>query len=56
MADELAINAVYNTFIENPFDQRTASEVSFDVLFVASMAGAVRYLHVAVLVLWHCLT
>jgi hypothetical protein len=34
-ADELAINAVYNTFIENPFDQRAASEVSFDVLFVA---------------------
>jgi len=34
-ADELAINAVYNTFIENPFDQRTASEVSVDVLFVA---------------------
>jgi len=34
-ADELAINAVYNTFIENPFDQRAALEVSFDVLFVA---------------------
>jgi hypothetical protein len=34
-ADELAINAIYNTFIENPFDQRAASEVSFDVLFVA---------------------
>jgi hypothetical protein len=34
-ADELAINAVYNTFIENPFDQRTSSEVSVDVLFVA---------------------
>jgi hypothetical protein len=34
-ADELTINAIYNTFIENPFDQRAASEVSFDVLFVA---------------------
>ena len=35
MADELSINAIYNTFIENPFDQRAASEVSVDVLFVA---------------------
>ncbi|KAF4632107.1 hypothetical protein G7Y89_g6022 [Cudoniella acicularis] len=34
-ADELAINAIYNTFIENPFDQRAASEVSVEVLFVA---------------------
>jgi hypothetical protein len=34
-ADELAINAIYNTFIENPLDQRAASEVSVDVLFVA---------------------
>lgn len=34
-ADELSINAVYNTFIENPFDNRLASEVSVDVLFVA---------------------
>ncbi|KAG4415515.1 hypothetical protein IFR04_011327 [Cadophora malorum] len=34
-ADELAINAVYNTFIENPFDNRPASEASVDVLFVA---------------------
>jgi hypothetical protein len=34
-ADELAINAIYNTFIENPFNQQAASEVSFDVLFVA---------------------
>ncbi|KAK2627719.1 hypothetical protein QTJ16_002365 [Diplocarpon rosae] len=35
IADELAINAVYNTFIENPFDNRPASEASVDVLFVA---------------------
>ncbi|KAF8861700.1 hypothetical protein BDZ45DRAFT_799876 [Acephala macrosclerotiorum] len=34
-ADELSINAVYNTFIENPFDQRTASEATVDILFVA---------------------
>ncbi|CZS96328.1 related to Rho guanyl nucleotide exchange factor [Rhynchosporium agropyri] len=34
-ADELAINAVYNTFIENPFDNRPASEASVDVLFVS---------------------
>jgi hypothetical protein len=34
-ADELAINAIYNAFIENPFDQRAASEVTVDVLFVA---------------------
>jgi hypothetical protein len=34
-ADELAINALYNTFIEDPFDMRSASEVSVDVIFVA---------------------
>lgn len=34
-ADELSINAIYNTFIENPFDNRASSEVSVDVLFVA---------------------
>lgn len=34
-ADELSINAIYNTFIENPMDQRAASEVTVDVLFVA---------------------
>jgi hypothetical protein len=34
-ADELAINAIYNSFIENPFDQRAASEVSVDIIFVA---------------------
>ncbi|KAE8444719.1 hypothetical protein EG329_014279 [Mollisiaceae sp. DMI_Dod_QoI] len=33
--DELSVNAVYNTFIENPFDHRAASEVTVDVLFVA---------------------
>lgn len=33
--DELAVNALYNTFIENPFDTRTASEVTVDVLFAA---------------------
>ena len=34
-ADELSVNALYNAFIENPFDNRAASEVSVDVLFVA---------------------
>jgi hypothetical protein len=34
-ADELAINAIYNSFIENPFDQRAAAEVSVDIIFVA---------------------
>ena len=34
-ANELSVNALYNTFIENPFDTRTSSEVSVDVLFVA---------------------
>ena len=34
-ADELAVSALYNTFIENPFDLRAASEVSVDVIFVA---------------------
>ena len=34
-ADELAINALYNTFIENPLDTRAASEVSVDIIFVA---------------------
>lgn len=34
-ADELAVNALYNAFIENPFDNRAASEVSVDVLLVA---------------------
>ncbi|TAQ91665.1 hypothetical protein B7494_g118 [Chlorociboria aeruginascens] len=33
--DELATNALYNAFIENPFDNRVASEVAFDILFVA---------------------
>ncbi|KAI1003508.1 hypothetical protein K3495_g4696 [Podosphaera aphanis] len=35
MTDELAVNALYNTFIENPFDQRAASEVTVDIIFVA---------------------
>lgn len=34
-ADELSVNAIYNSFIENPLDQRAAEEVSVDVLFVA---------------------
>jgi hypothetical protein len=34
-ADELSVNALYNTFIENPFDTRTSSEVSVDILFAA---------------------
>lgn len=35
LADELSINALYNTFIEHPFDNRVSPEVSVDVLFVA---------------------
>jgi hypothetical protein len=35
VADELSVNAVYNSFIESPFDMRAASEVGVDVLFVA---------------------
>lgn len=34
-ADELSVNAIYNTFIENPFDTRASSEVTVDVLFSA---------------------
>lgn len=34
-ADDLTVNALYNTFIENPFDTRSSSEVSVDVLFAA---------------------
>lgn len=34
-ADELAVSALYNTFIENPFDLRAASELPVDVIFVA---------------------
>lgn len=34
-ADELSVSALYNTFIENPFDLRAASEVPVDVIFVA---------------------
>lgn len=34
-ADELAINALYNAFIENPLDTRAASEISVDIIFVA---------------------
>lgn len=34
-ADELLVNALYNTFIENPFDIRTSSEATFDILFCA---------------------
>jgi hypothetical protein len=34
-ADELAVSALYNTFIENPFDLRAAADVSVDVIFVA---------------------
>ena len=34
-ADELAVSALYNTFIENPFDLRAASEMPVDVIFVA---------------------
>jgi len=34
-ADELSVNAIYNAFIENPFDTRASSEVSVDILFCA---------------------
>ncbi|RFU32066.1 hypothetical protein B7463_g4242, partial [Scytalidium lignicola] len=34
-ADELSVNDVYNTFIENPFDNRPAEESSFEIIFVA---------------------
>jgi hypothetical protein len=34
-ADELAVSELYNTFVENPFDTRAATEASVDVLFVA---------------------
>lgn len=34
-ANELDVNALYNTFIENPFDTRTSSEMPIDVLFSA---------------------
>ncbi|KAG9240236.1 hypothetical protein BJ878DRAFT_307164 [Calycina marina] len=33
IANELDINALYNTLIENPFDTRATSEVTVDVLF-----------------------
>ncbi|POS88409.1 hypothetical protein EPUL_000054 [Erysiphe pulchra] len=41
--DELAVNAVYNTFIENPDDHRIASEVTIDILFAAFK----KYLRIA---------
>lgn len=34
-ANELAVNALYNTLVENPYDSRAASEADVDVLFVA---------------------
>lgn len=34
-ADELEVNALYNAFIENPFDIRSSSEATTDVLFCA---------------------
>jgi hypothetical protein len=34
-ADELVVNALYNSFIENPFDTRASSEASVDILFCA---------------------
>ena len=34
-ADELAINALYNTLIESPSDMRAAAEVPVDIVFVA---------------------
>jgi len=35
VADELSVNALYNAFIENPFDTRTSSEISVDILFAS---------------------
>jgi hypothetical protein len=35
IADELSVNALYNTFIENPFDTRTSSDMSVDILFAS---------------------
>jgi hypothetical protein len=35
VADELSVNALYNALIENPFDTRTPSEMSVDVLFAS---------------------
>ncbi len=35
VADELSVNALYNAFIENPFDTRTSLEMSVDVLFTS---------------------
>ncbi|KFY48379.1 hypothetical protein V495_01397 [Pseudogymnoascus sp. VKM F-4514 (FW-929)] len=34
-ADELSVNALYNKFIENPFDARASFEATVDVLFSA---------------------
>lgn len=34
-ADELSVNDVYNTFIENPFENRPADEAPFEIIFVA---------------------
>lgn len=34
-ADELSVNAVYNSFIENPFETKAALQVGVDVLFCA---------------------
>ncbi|KFY84904.1 hypothetical protein V500_08892 [Pseudogymnoascus sp. VKM F-4518 (FW-2643)] len=34
-ADELSVNALYNKFIENPFDARASFEATIDVLFSA---------------------
>ena len=35
MADELAVNDIYNRFIETPFDYRVPSETGTEVIFVA---------------------
>lgn len=34
-ADELSVNALYNKFIENPFDARASFETTIDILFSA---------------------
>lgn len=44
-ADELAVNAIYNTFMENPHDKRAPAEATVDVLFRAFE----KFLHMA----WH---
>lgn len=43
LVDELAVNDLYNRFIENPLDYRVASDVGTEVVFVAYE----KFLHIA---------